>query len=78
MKKLTVLGTGCPQCRRLAAMAAQAATDLGVAFELEKVGDIERILAYDVAGLPALVIDGEVKSAGRVPSMNELLAWLRP
>lgn len=77
MKKLTVLGTGCPQCRRLAALAAQAATDLGVAFDLEKVGDIERILAYDVAGLPALVIDGEVKSVGRVPSMNELLAWLR-
>lgn len=77
MKKLTVLGTGCPQCRRLAALAAQAATDLGVAFELEKVGDIERILRYDVAGLPALVIDGEVKSVGRVPSMNELLAWLR-
>ena len=58
-------------------MAAQAATDLGVEFELEKVGDIARILSFDVAGMPALVIDGQVRSAGRVPSMNELREMLQ-
>ena len=77
MKRIQVLGTGCPACRRLAALVAQAATDLGVPFELEKVGDIERILAFDVAGMPALVIDGQVRSAGRVPSMNEVRSMLQ-
>lgn len=77
MKKLQVLGTGCPACRRLAAMVAQAATDLGVEFELEKVGDIERILAFDVATTPALVIDGQIRTVGRVPSMNELIEMLQ-
>jgi small redox-active disulfide protein 2 len=77
VRKLQVLGTGCPACRRLAALVAQAATDLGLEFELEKIGDIDRILAFDVASTPALVIDGEVRCAGRVPSMNELRAMLQ-
>lgn len=59
-------------------MAAQAATDLGVPYELEKIGDLERIVAFDVAATPALVIDGEVRVVGRVPSMYELLDLLRP
>lgn len=77
MKKLMVLGTGCPACRRLADMVAQAARDLQLEFELEKVGDIERILKFDVPAMPALVVDGEVRVWGRVPSMYELQAMLR-
>lgn len=77
MKQLQVLGTGCPACRRLADMAGQAARDLGIEFELEKVGDIERILSFDVPATPALVVDGEVRVWGRVPSMYELQAMLR-
>lgn len=72
MRKLQVLGPGCTSCRRLAELTEYAAKDLGLEFELEKVEDIERILTFDVAGTPALVVDGEVKVVGRVPSVNEL------
>ena len=72
MKSLQILGTGCPSCNRLAALTKQAATELGVEFELEKVTQIDRILSFDVPGTPALVVDGAVRVAGRVPSLAEL------
>lgn len=72
MKKLQVLGTGCPSCRKLADLAAQAADELNVEYELEKVSDIDRILSFDVPGTPALVVNGDVVVVGRVPSLNEL------
>lgn len=72
MMKLQILGTGCPSCRRLAELTAKAAEELNVEYELEKIGDIERILAFDVPVTPALVVDGTVLVVGRVPSLNEL------
>ena len=72
MKKLQVLGTGCPSCRKLAAMTEQAATDLHMDFELEKVEDIDRITEFDVMSTPALVVDGDVKMSGRVPTLDEI------
>ncbi|GMW03357.1 MAG: hypothetical protein AMXMBFR84_44910 [Candidatus Hydrogenedentota bacterium] len=77
LKKLQVLGTGCPTCHRLAAMADFAARDLGIEFELEKVMEIDRILAYGVPTTPALVVDGEVRVVGRIPSVNELKDIIR-
>lgn len=72
MKKLLILGTGCPACTKLAKLVERAADEMDMPIELEKVGDIERILAFDVAGMPALVVDGEVRVAGRVPPLAEL------
>jgi small redox-active disulfide protein 2 len=72
MKKLQILGPGCPSCNTLAELTAKAATELALEFELEKVTQIDRILSFDVAGTPALVVDGEVRVVGRVPSVNEL------
>lgn len=72
MKKLQILGTGCPSCNRLADLTKQAATEMNVEFELEKVTQIDRILSFDVPGTPALVVDGEVRVVGRVPSVGEL------
>ena len=72
MKKIQVLGPGCPSCRRLAEMAEQAARELRIDFELEKVTEIDRIIAFEVAATPALVVDGEVKVWGKVPSVDEL------
>lgn len=72
MKKLQILGTGCPSCNRLAELTKQAATEMNVEFEMEKVTQIDRILSFDVASTPALVVDGEVKVVGRVPSVAEL------
>ena len=71
VKKLQVLGTGCASCNRLADLAKQAATELNVEFELEKVTEIDRILSFDVAGTPALVVDGDVRVVGRVPDQMD-------
>lgn len=72
MKKLQVLGPGCPNCRKLAEMVETAAGELGLAFELEKVTEIDRITGFGVMMTPALVVDGEVKVSGRVPSVAEI------
>ena len=77
MRKLQVLGTGCPSCNRLAELTTLAATELNLEFELEKVSAIDRILAFDVPGTPALVVDGDVRVVGRVPSFNELKEILK-
>ncbi len=72
MKKLQVLGTGCASCTKLADLTAQAATELNIEFELEKVSEIDRILSFDVPGTPALVVDGTLRVFGRVPTVGEL------
>ena len=72
MKKIQVLGTGCPKCRKLAENVEAAARALGIECELVKVTEIEEILKFGVMLTPALVVDGQVKLAGRVPSVEEL------
>lgn len=72
MKKLQVLGTGCPTCRKLAEMVADAATELGLDFELVKVTKMDEIAAFDIAATPALAVDGEVKVVGRLPTLDEI------
>ena len=76
MKKVQILGTGCPACRKLADVAARAVSESGVDAEVEKVMELDRILTFDVPGTPALVVDGEVKAVGRVPSIDEIKAML--
>lgn len=72
MKKLQILGTGCPKCVKLTANAEAAAKALGLEYELEKVTDIARIVAAGVMMTPALAVDGKVKVSGRVPEVEEL------
>jgi small redox-active disulfide protein 2 len=72
MKKIQILGTGCPKCKKLTESAEAAAKDLGIEYTLEKVTDIEKIMAYGVMMTPALVVDGQVKISGRVPSADEV------
>ncbi len=72
MKKLQILGTGCPKCKKLAEMTEQAAKELGIEFELEKVTEISEIMKFGVMMPPALAVDGEVKVAGKVPSVDEI------
>jgi len=76
MKRIQVLGPGCSKCTRLAEMAEAAAVALGIEFELEKVTDITQIPGFGVMMTPALVIDGEVKVVGKVPSEDEIKALL--
>ena len=76
MRKLQVLGAGCPKCKKLAENAEAAARELGLEFELEKVTDINRIVGFGVMVTPALVVDGEVKVAGNVPGAEEIKGML--
>ena len=75
--KIQVLGTGCPKCKQLAENAENAAKELGVEYELEKVTDINDILAFGIMMTPGLAIDGEVKVSGKVASVEEIKAWLK-
>ncbi|HMZ27320.1 MAG TPA: thioredoxin family protein [Elusimicrobiota bacterium] len=72
MKKIQILGTGCPKCKKLTESAEAAAKDLGIEYTLEKVTDIEKIMSYGVMMTPALAVDGQVKISGRVPSVDEV------
>lgn len=74
--RIQILGTGCPKCRKLAANAEDAAKQLGIDCELEKVTDINDIMRFGVMMTPALVIDGEVKVVGKVPGTDEIKAML--
>jgi small redox-active disulfide protein 2 len=76
MKSLQILGTGCPKCAKLAELARQAADELGLEHQLEKVTDINAIMSFGVMMTPALVVDGEVKCVGKVPSLDEIKKWL--
>jgi small redox-active disulfide protein 2 len=75
--KIQILGTGCPKCKKLAELAEQAAGELGFAYELEKVTEIPKIIAFGVVTTPGLAVDGKVLAAGSLPSyekVKELLA----
>jgi len=76
MKKLQILGTGCPKCKKLAEATEQAAKALGVEYQLEKVTDISEILKFGVMMTPALVVDGQVKAVGKVPAVDEIKGML--
>lgn len=72
MKKIQILGTGCPKCKKLLNNAKDAADALGIDYELIKVDKIADIAAFGVMMTPALAIDGDVKVVGKVPSAEEL------
>jgi small redox-active disulfide protein 2 len=72
MKKIQILGTGCPKCHKMAENAEAAIQDLGGEFEIEKVTKINEIMKFGVMMTPALAIDGQVKVVGKVPSPDEI------
>jgi len=76
MKKIQILGTGCPKCKKLAENAEAAAKGLGIEFEIEKVTDINKIIKFGVMMTPALAVDGEVKVVGKVLSPDEIKKML--
>lgn len=77
MKKIRILGAGCPKCKKLADNAEAAARELGIEYEIEKVTDVIEIMKFGVMLTPALVIDGEVKSAGRALSPDDIRKCLQ-
>ena len=76
MKKIQILGTGCPKCKKLTENAEAAATTLGIEYEIQKVTDINDIMKFGVMLTPALVVDGKVKVVGKVASPDEIKKML--
>lgn len=74
--EIKILGPGCARCKMLHAEAEKVVAQLSAPVTLIKVEDIKEIMAYRVLATPALVINGEVKSAGRIPNATEITAWL--
>ncbi len=76
MKKIQILGTGCPKCKQLTANVTEAVSKLGIEAEIEKVTDINQITAFGVMMTPALVVDGKIVSAGKLLSVEEIILLL--
>jgi len=76
-KRLQVLGTGCPKCKKLAENAEAAAKALGIEYTIEKVADINEIMKFGVMMTPALAVDGVVKVVGKVPDAEAIKAMLK-
>ena len=74
--KIEVLGTGCTKCNELEAKVKLAVGQSGKFVQIEKVTDLQKIMSYGVMSTPGLVIDGKVRSVGRVPSVEEIAAML--
>ncbi len=75
--KIQILGPGCAKCNALTMAAEKAAQSLGVPYELEKVTDLKQIMAFGVMTTPALVVDGQVKVSGKVPSVEQIKKLFR-
>lgn len=76
MKKIIVLGPGCPRCETLATLTKKAADQLGIEYELEKLTDIAQFPKFGLMMTPGLVVDGQLKIQGKVPSIDEISALL--
>ena len=72
MKKFQILGTGCPKCKQLSHRTEQAAKELGLEYEIVKVDKISDIISFGVMSTPALAVDGDVKTAGRLPDVGDI------
>ncbi len=75
--KIQILGTGCSKCKMLTANAEKAVKELGLSVEIEKVTEIQEIMKFRILMTPGLVIDGKVKSSGRLPSSEEIKTMLQ-
>ena len=72
MKKIQILGTGCPKCKKLAENADTAAKAMGIEYTIEKITGINDIMKFGVMMTPALAVDGQVKLVGKVPDPEEI------
>jgi small redox-active disulfide protein 2 len=74
--EIKILGTGCPRCAEVEKRIFNVLARLGVAADVQKIKDIRKISEYGVWGTPGLVINGKVKSSGRIPSEEEIRDWI--
>ena len=74
---IKVLGPGCPKCQQTEKIVKEAVAEDGLAAKVEKVTDLMQIAGYGVFGTPAVVVDGEVKSVGKIPKKEDVLQWIK-
>jgi small redox-active disulfide protein 2 len=75
--EIKVLGPGCPRCDQTLELVKQAISEENVDAHVEKITDVMKIAGYGVFGTPAVVIDGEVKSVGKIPKKEDIKAWIK-
>lgn len=75
--EIKVLGPGCAKCQQTEKTVKEAVAEAGVSANIEKVTDVMKIASYGVFGTPAVVVDGEVKSVGKIPTKDEIKGWLK-
>lgn len=74
--EIKILGPGCANCQKVEQLVRDAVAEAGVEADIGKVSDIMKIAQYGVFGTPAVVVDGQVKSVGKIPKKDEILAWI--
>ena len=74
---IKVLGPGCPKCQQTEKIVKDAVSESGIEATVEKVTDVMETAGYGVFGTPAVVVDGEVKSVGKIPKKQDVLGWIR-
>jgi small redox-active disulfide protein 2 len=74
---IKVLGPGCAKCQQTEKIVKEAVAESGVEVTVEKVTDVMKIAGYGVFMTPAVVVDGEVKSVGKIPKKEDVLAWIK-
>jgi small redox-active disulfide protein 2 len=73
---IKVLGPGCPKCQKTEKIVKEAVMESGIDAKVEKVTDLLEIAKYGVFGTPAVVVDGQVKSVGKIPAKDEIRSWI--
>ena len=76
--EIKVLGPGCPKCHQTEKIVRETVAASGIQADIEKVSDIMKIASYGVFGTPAVVVDGQVKSVGKIPKKEDVLNWIKP
>lgn len=74
--EIKVLGPGCPKCQQTEKVVKEAVAEAGIAADIEKVTNALEIAGYGVFGTPAVVVNGDVKSVGKIPKKEDVLAWI--
>lgn len=74
--EIKILGPGCPKCKQTADLVQAVVAETGMDAKVEKVSDLMKIAGYGVFGTPAVVVNGDVKSVGKVPTKEEIKAWI--
>ena len=75
--EIKVLGPGCPKCQQTEKIVNEVVAETGVDAQVEKVTDVMEIARHGVFGTPAVVVDGEVKSVGKIPDKDEIKSWIQ-